>query len=297
MKLLIIACLALAVAVSAVDIRTPAPNNPVYGYHLKFGIPEARRIKKLEEAAAQDATLSGSRIVGGSLTNIASVPYQVGLVITVLVIFQSVCGASILTHNRLLTAAHCNGDGIMTANSFTAVLGSNTLFSGGTRIVTHDIVMHPQWNWATIHNDIAILRINSVSFTNVIQPIALPSGNELNNNFLGQNALASGFGLTVDGGSISPSQSLSSVTLPVISNQECFAVYGGAVVASTICTSGAGGKGTCSGDSGGPLVVTSNNRQILVGVVSFGAAAGCSVGLPAAYARVTSYVSWIQSLL
>ncbi|KAJ8719649.1 hypothetical protein PYW08_011824 [Mythimna loreyi] len=288
MKLLLSVLLALA-AVSAVEIRTPAPGNPVYGYHLKFGIPEARRIKKLEEAGL----VSGQRIVGGSLTDISNVPYQAGLVIQVLVIFQSVCGASLISHNRLVTAAHCNGDGVMTANSFTVVLGSNTLFSGGTRIVTHDIVIHPQWNWATIHNDIAILRISSVSFTNVIQPIALPSGNELNNLFVGQSALASGYGLTVDGGSISPLQSLSSVTLPVITNQECAAVYGPAVVATTICTSGAGGQGTCSGDSGGPLVVTSNNKRILVGVVSFGAAAGCSIGLPAAYARVTSYNSWI----
>lgn len=33
-----------------------------------------------------------------------------------------------------------------------------------------------------------------------------------------------------------------------------------------------------------------------VGVTSFGADAGCSAGFPAAYARVTSYVSWINGI-
>nr|ACR15986.2 serine protease 11 [Mamestra configurata] len=295
MKLFLGVCLALAVAVSAVEIGAPEADSPVFGYHTRFGIVEAARIKKLEEASVEDAGLSGQRIVGGSVTDISATPYQAGLVIQVMIIFQSVCGASLISHNRLVTAAHCNNDGSISANSFTVVLGSNTLFSGGNRIVTRDVVSHPNWTPSTAANDIAVLRISSVSFTNVIQPIALPSGNELSNNFNGANALASGYGLTSDGGSISTSQRLSSVTLPIITNAQCAAVYGPWVHNSNICTSGAGGRGTCSGDSGGPLVVTSNNRQILVGVTSFGAADGCAIGLPAAFARVTSYVSWLQS--
>nr|AFM28249.1 chymotrypsin [Heliothis virescens] len=292
MKLFLGVCLALAVAVSAVEIGTPDADSPVFGYHSKFGIAEAARIKSMEEAQS----FSGQRIVGGSITNIANVPYQAGLVITILFIFQSVCGASLISHNRLVTAAHCKFDGVMTANSFTVVLGSNTLFSGGTRINTNDVVMHPNWNPSTVANDIAVMRISSVSFSNVIQPIALPSGNELNNLFVGVNALASGYGLTSDGGSIGSNQQLSSVTLPVITNAQCAAVYGSAFVHnSNICTSGAGGRGTCSGDSGGPLAIDSNNRKILIGATSYGAADGCAAGFPAAYARITSYVSWIQS--
>uniref|UniRef100_A0A2A4JGD4 Peptidase S1 domain-containing protein n=1 Tax=Heliothis virescens TaxID=7102 RepID=A0A2A4JGD4_HELVI len=292
MKLFLGVCLALAVAVSAVEIGTPEADSPVFGYHSKFGIAEAARIKSMEEAQS----FSGQRIVGGSVTNIANVPYQAGLVITIFIIFQSVCGASLVSHNRLVTAAHCQFDGVINANSFTVVLGSNTLFFGGTRINTNDVVMHPNWNPSTAANDIAIIRINSVSFTNVIQPIALPSGNELNNLFVGVNALASGFGLTSDNGNIGSNQQLSSVTLPVITNAQCAAVYGPMFVHnSNICTSGAGGRGTCGGDSGGPLAVDSNNRRILIGATSYGAADGCAAGFPAAYARITSYVSWIQS--
>ena len=77
MKLFLGLCLALAVAASAVEIGTPEPNSPVFGYHTRFGIPEAAKIKKLEEASVKDAELSGQRIVGGSVTDISATPYQV----------------------------------------------------------------------------------------------------------------------------------------------------------------------------------------------------------------------------
>lgn len=288
---LFLAVVCLAVAASAVEIGVPSQENPVFGYHQNFGIAEAARIKKAEE----ETSPSAQRIVGGSVTDISNVPYQAGLVIQVLVIFQSVCGGSIISHNRIVTAAHCNWDGSITANSFTVVLGSNFLFSGGNRITTRDVVMHPNWTPTTAANDIAVLRISSVTFTNVIQPIALPSGNELNNDFVNWNAIASGYGLTADGANIGTTQRVSSVVLPVISNAQCATVFGPWVHNSNICTSGAGGKGTCSGDSGGPLAVDSNNRRVLIGVTSYGAAAGCQIGLPAAFARTTSYVSWLQS--
>jgi secreted trypsin-like serine protease len=40
-----------------------------------------------------------------------------------------------------------------------------------------------------------------------------------------------------------------------------------------------GGKGTCQGDSGGPLyfLEPSLNKYVLVGIVSFGNAAGCGL--------------------
>jgi len=50
------------------------------------------------------------------------------------------------------------------------------------------------------------------------------------------------------------------------------------------------------GDSGGPLVyLESDGVYTEVGIVSFGAAAGCTLGYPVAFTRVTSYLSWISS--
>lgn len=81
---------------------------------------------------------------------------QVGLLIDV-GIGQSVCGGTIISTTRILTAAHCQHDGVLTARSYIVVLGTDYLFSGGTRIETSQAVMHPQWSPITAVNDIAVL--------------------------------------------------------------------------------------------------------------------------------------------
>ena len=50
------------------------------------------------------------------------------------------------------------------------------------------------------------------------------------------------------------------------------------------------------GDSGGPLVFLENDGLYTeVGIVSFGAAAGCTLGYPVPFTRVISYLSWISA--
>ncbi|PZC84918.1 hypothetical protein B5X24_HaOG200493 [Helicoverpa armigera] len=295
MKLLAVTLLALAAVVSARNINHEAvvdlEDITAYGYHRKVGIPLAEEIR----VAELEASRNPSRIVGGSSASLGQFPYQAGLLINV-PLGQSACGGSLLNQRRVLTAAHCWFDGETQAFSLTVVLGSINLFFGGTRLNTNSVVTHGSWNHNLASNDIAIINLPSnVATSGNIAPIALPSGNELNNQFAGATATASGFGLTRDGGSVS--QTLNHVNLPVITNSVCWLSFPGIIQSSHICTSGANGRSTCDGDSGGPLVVTSNNRRILIGVTSFGSGRGCQVGAPAAFARVTSYISWINQRL
>ncbi|KAI8432280.1 hypothetical protein MSG28_004707 [Choristoneura fumiferana] len=289
LAVLLVICVAASYAESF-----SAEDSTAFGYHQKIGIPLAEKIRQAE--AEGQLIPEGQRIVGGATTDISQVPYQVGLVIQILFILTTVCGGVLIAPNRVATAAHCYHDGIFTAQSFTTVHGSNLLFTGGVRTTTTDVVPHPNWNPSTIENDIAILRITSLTLSNVIQPIALPF-NDASNLFVGTVALASGYGLTSDNGNIGLTQRVSAVNLPVIPNADCASVYGANFVfSSTLCTSGEGGRGTCSGDSGGPLVATINGIPNLIGITSFGARDGCEVGFPAAFARVTSYLSWISSV-
>ncbi|GBP41799.1 Collagenase [Eumeta japonica] len=260
-----------------------------YDYHAKIGLPEASRIKRQEQAT------EASRIVGGSAAALGAYPYQGGLVITLTTGGTSVCGASLVSNNRAVTAAHCWWDGRNQARQFVVVLGSVTLFSGGTRITTSSVTMHGSWNPNTAANDIAIIVISWVNYSNTIRNIALPVG--LNQDFANQWAWASGFGRTSDSAGISTNQFLSHVRLQIITNVVCRLTYGTIIQASTLCTSGSGGVGTCGGDSGGPLALDWGGQRLLVGVTSFGSPRGCQVGLPAGFARVTSFVAWIQSRL
>merc|ERR1712107_531963 len=70
------------------------------------------------------------------------------------------------------------------------------------------------------------------------------------------------------------------------------------------CIDTTGGKGTCNGDSGGPLNMkfevvdkdgAAGQKWKQVGVVSFGASAGCEVGYPAGFSRTEYYLDWICS--
>ncbi|KAJ0176068.1 hypothetical protein K1T71_008242 [Dendrolimus kikuchii] len=291
MKLLVVLALVSVASARVLDWEEILEDYTAYGYLSKIGAPLAEKIRKAEEDYAM------GRIVGGSASRLGEHPHQAGL----LAQFsggQGVCGGSLLNNRRVVTAAHCWFDGRNQATSFTVVLGSILLFSGGTRLTTSSVVMHGSWNPSLIRNDVAMINLPSaVSTSSNIAPIALPSGTQLNENFAGNAAIASGFGLTRDGGSISTSQFLSHVNVDIITNTVCALSFPLIIQSSNICISGANGRSTCNGDSGGPLVVTRNGVPILVGITSFGSARGCQIGSPAAFARVTSFISWINNNL
>ncbi|CAK1591456.1 unnamed protein product [Parnassius mnemosyne] len=286
MKLFLVA---LSCLVSLVLAKEPI----LLHYHENVGISLAERIRQSELAADFD----GSRIVGGSAASLGAYPHLGGLVITLTSGQTSVCGSSLLSNTRLLTAGHCWFDGRNQAREFTVVLGSTRLFSGGTRVRTSDVQTHSNYNTNTLNNDLAIIKTQWINFNNNIRPINLPSGSLLNNNFVGAWAQAAGFGRTSDSTGISNNQFQSHVNLQVITNSECRRSFGPTIVSSTLCTSGAGGQSTCGGDSGGPLSINNGGNTVLIGVVSFGSARGCQLGYPAGFARVTSFVSWIQARL
>ncbi|KAL4715597.1 hypothetical protein ACJJTC_006176 [Scirpophaga incertulas] len=161
-----------------------------YDYHAKIGIPLATKIKHAEQnicSCADWRTWVGNK----SGIDISDVPYQVGLVLP-LDDENSFCVGSLISSTLVLTAAHCLDDGVLEPrNSFTVVLGSDTIFSGGHRQEDTQLIMHSYWSSPYLENDIGIIRINHVSFSDVIQPIELPFNNEV---LQGYDAIASGWG-------------------------------------------------------------------------------------------------------
>uniref|UniRef100_A0A2A4JTJ5 Peptidase S1 domain-containing protein n=1 Tax=Heliothis virescens TaxID=7102 RepID=A0A2A4JTJ5_HELVI len=267
--------------------------NSAYGYISRFGIPLAEKVRKAEEEAQRNP----GRIIGGSHAVLGQFPYQVGL-LTELPNGLSLASAVLVSPTRVLTAAHNLDDGVAFVTRINVVLGSITIFTGGTRVVSTDFILHENWTPSLIRNDVAMINLPSaVSISNILAPIALPSGNQLDEDFAGDIAIASGYGLTSDLGGIPANQQLSFVDLPVITNDECAAVYRSAIIQpSNVCTSGAGNKNICTGDSGGPLAVVRNNNPLLIGITSFGSGS-CESSMPSGFARVTYFIDWINNHL
>ncbi|XP_058837321.1 brachyurin-like [Topomyia yanbarensis] len=235
------------------------------------------------------------RITNGQQAAVGQFPYQIALLST----FSGgtgLCGGSVLTNNFILTAAHC----VQNAFGGTAIMGAhNRLNNEATqqRIAfgSGGITIHAGYTPTNIRNDIAVVRLNSpIVFTARIQPARIPTATD-SRTFAGLTGTVSGFGRTSDA-----SQATSAVVMfttnPILTNAVCLSNWGGnanLIQAQNICLSGAGGRSSCNGDSGGPLTVSDGGSSLQVGIVSFGSAAGCSIGMPSVYVRVTHFRAWI----
>jgi secreted trypsin-like serine protease len=224
----------------------------------------------------------GGRIVNGYAAGDNQFPHQALLIIN----GNTQCGGSLVHPLWLVTAAHCT-NGIQWANAYFGSTNRNamTLLKYAVYLVN-----------INTGDDISMLKLDSaIAAAANIKPIALPTGAQATASYDGSVLIASGFGGIATGGL---ADHLQWTYLRGISVAECQSVYGSGITANVLCTRGYpnANQGTCGGDSGGPLITTDAN-PVLVGVVSFGAAAGCDLGYPQGFVRVTNFIDFINGVI
>jgi chymotrypsin len=155
-----------------------------------------------------------------------------------------------------------------------------------------------------------------ITLNQFVQPIVLPSGADLNDNFAGAEAILSGWGRFSS--EPATSEVLRFVRTSIITNTACRIRFPGIISDSIskycetkklgisltvnflleVCSAGsgsAGNIGACNGDSGGPLTIQRNGQSVLIGIASFVSTAGCEAGWPTGFSRVTSFAAWFRA--
>lgn len=102
-----------------------------------------------------------------------------------------------------------------------------------------------------------------------------------------------GWGRLQGGGALA--DTLQEAYLTVGSYYSCRNDYGSYVNPTTMICAGRTSKGVCNGDSGGPLSCYEGGEWTLRGAVSWGRR-GCLTTYYSVFARVSNYITWINSI-
>jgi len=207
------------------------------------------------------------------------------------------CGASLLSANKALSAAHCVDGAATSVLRVIAGLYERDDEAGTQTSNIASYTMHSQYNQgsATFANDIAILNLaTAISENNMVAFATLPADN--GNDYAGTTCTISGWGRT--GASNVLPNTLQKADIGVVTTAQCNTYLQGVGNAwdNHICLyDTANNIGSCNGDSGGPLNCPDGGSTVVAGVTSWGVSSigTCRQDYPSVYTRTSAYLQWI----
>ncbi|XP_013178849.1 PREDICTED: venom protease-like [Papilio xuthus] len=251
-------------------------------------------------------------VVGGEKANLGEFPHMaaVGWVNTDGQYIFS-CGGSLISTRHVLTAAHCSRNPRAKDPTPAIVrlgdLNLNTSVEDGASpidVPIKTIHVHPEYKPPMKYHDIAILELAAdIDIDSSIRPACLWQKPDFGQYTI---AYATGWG-TTDPRKYKLANDLQKVSLTLLDTDTCDMLLKNNInrlwhgfSQTQICAGEIrGGKDTCQGDSGSPLQVSSMGNDCIyyvMGVTSFGGKCGQS-DQPAVYTKVSSYISWIESIV
>jgi len=245
-------------------------------------------------------------VIGGEVAKVTEFPWQVSLRKN----DQHKCGGSLIDGCWVLSAAHCFSlpyvfQGARPTHAVIGDFDTEAPEANEENLEIESVHIHPEWKGVPVPtNDVALLKLSQC--TSHHTPICLPTSIDTDVDSVFSPCKVSGFGTMDPNLAVYPTK-LQELSVPLVDRTSCESYYpahGGSTSSSTLITDSmlcAGytdgtKRDSCSGDSGGPLACQSrtSSKRIQLGIVSWGQ--GCADGrLPAAYARVASFLGWIRN--
>uniref|UniRef100_A0A8C5D9W6 Prothrombin n=1 Tax=Gouania willdenowi TaxID=441366 RepID=A0A8C5D9W6_GOUWI len=254
------------------------------------------------------------RIVGGDDAEVASAPWQVMLYKRSPQ--ELLCGASLVSDEWIVTAAHCllypPWNKNFSTGDILVRLGKHNRakFERGTEkiVAIDEIIVHPKYDWkVNLNRDIALLHMRRpIQFTNEIHPVCLP------NKKVARLLMTQGFKGRVTGwGNLKETWNpaarnlptvLQQIHLPIVDQDICRSSTQVKITDNMFC---AGFKpdesergDACEGDSGGPFVMKhpTEKRWYQMGIVSWGE--GCDRdGKYGFYTHLFRMTRWMRKVI
>ncbi|XP_037898342.1 venom serine protease-like, partial [Glossina fuscipes] len=239
-----------------------------------------------------------TRVVNGKEARINEYPNVVALK-DVTSMQASFCVGTIISHRCVLTAAHCidhqprAANLIILAGDHYIQRTEETKYSAQYSV--QEIIRHPEYQANTVQNDIALLITTvDIEWSRGVGPICLPSFAAKDLSFALKYVDIVGWGTLHFAGAMS--DTLQKITLMVIENEPCQKAYENisTISSSQMCTFDYTGnnRDSCQYDSGGPLILR-QDRQFLLGLVSFGTDCGAEKYSVGVNTRVGFFLPWI----
>ncbi|XP_075211661.1 uncharacterized protein LOC142318900 [Lycorma delicatula] len=250
---------------------------------LSAAIPLKYEKKIDKEIHRSDNNLIPFNIIGGKTTDIKKHPYQVAIIINGT--FEG--SGVILDKNWVATLAslvfHLDSDDII-------VSAGNNDYNKGTRYGVQEMTVHPNFEFYTLDNDIALLKLNSnIKFGKSVRKIAI--GNSLKD---GQSVTLSGWGLTSESETEKASPIFKELSLKIVNKTTCSSVYQDENITSSMICAYQNKAGPCWYDFGD--TIADNNKKFVYGLFSW--AKGCALdNYPGIYTDLVSLNKWIQSII
>jgi len=244
----------------------------------------------LEECGLPDID-SSSRIVGGKDAAHGSYPWmaRIGYESLETGDVEFFCGATVINHKYILTAAHCTEEfdkseyristirlgeyNALTDEDCTPESDPLVNCSRAVDFQVEKTIHHPGYNFENKTHDIELIRVRGfIPYdTPFVKPVCLPfikeyrienngfikeDTKENQNQFKGKLGTATGWG-RVKWNKVDGSDILQEVQLPIVSNEECQRNYSTKIRLwdKQMCAGGMVDEDSCGGDSGGPLVL------------------------------------------